>query len=656
MSKPVKQFYEFGPFRLIVPERLLLRAGEPVTLRSKVFDTLVALVQNSGHVIGKDELMRTVWPDTMVEEGNLTHNISVLRKVLGEGASEQRYIETVPGWGYRFVAPVRQGWDEGTALVVAEHTRSRIVIEEEEQDDAISDEAGKSDGHPLLAAILASDAHWWSRHRKLSTIAALLVVLVGTASYFWISNKSKPAGSVPAMTSIAVLPFKPLTADRDDEYLGLGVADTLITRLSRLRPLIVRPTTAVLKYTDPGQDPLAAGRQLGVQSILDGTIQRVGDRLRVTVRLVRVSDGAPLWAEQFDDNFTNLFAVQDSISEQVSQALMLELTEEQKVQLTKRYTENTEAYQLYLKGRYFWNKRTAEGVTKAVTYFQQAIDKDPRYALAYAGLADSYSMLGDKIGVPPNEYFAKANAAAMKALAIDDSLAEVHASLAYLQMRHGWDWASSGRELRRAIEISPSYATAHQWYSIYLELRGRPEEAIAEANRALELDPVALIINENLGTRLYYARQYDRAIEQLQKTIEIDPTFFEAHRILGQVYLQKGLYAQAIVEFQKAKQLENTPQALAALGYAYAAAGQSSQAQKIIAELEEQSKQSYVLPDNIARIYISLGDKDQALAWLEKAYEQRSDYLVFVKVDPAWDRLRADPRFVNLLRRIGLAP
>lgn len=319
----------------------------------------------------------------------------------------------------------------------------------------------------------------------------------------------------------------------------------------------------------------------------------------------------------------------------------------------KRHTNNTEAYHLYLRGRHFWNKRTADGLRRAIEFFRQAIDEDPQYALAYTGLADAYSMLGEYTGRAPKEYRPQAKAVVIKALEMDDALAEAHASLAYLRMRD-WDWAGVEDEFKRALELNPDYATARQWYSTFLELTGRPEEAIAEAVRAQELDPLSLIINDSLGSRLLYARKYDRAAEQLSKTLEIDRNFAQARHTLGDTYLQMGTFAEAFRELQQSRQLDDNPWVVASLGHAYAVSGRKDEARQLLAELKERSKQSRVPPEEVARIYVGLGEREQALAWLEKAYEERSDHLAFVKVDPAWDTLRSEPGFADILRRVGL--
>ncbi|HYG81577.1 MAG TPA: tetratricopeptide repeat protein, partial [Pyrinomonadaceae bacterium] len=467
-----------------------------------------------------------------------------------------------------------------------------------------------------------------------------------------------PGGDSPAvggapMRSLAVLPFE--SPGGEDEHLGVGMADTLITRLSRLNAVAIRPASAVLPYADAARDPVEVGRELGVEAVLEGSVQREGERVRVTVRLIGVRDRRVLWGGQFDEQFKGILDVQDTISRKVVESLAPELSERQRESLAKRHTNSTEAYQSYLKGRHFWNKRTAEGLRRAVEFFRRAIEEDPQYALAYAGLADAYSMLGEYTERPAKEYRQQAKAAAVKALELDGDLAEAHTSLAYLKMRD-WDWAGVEAGFKRALEINPSYATARQWHSIFLELAGRPEEAVAEAARAQELDPLSPIINESLGARLMYARKYERALEQLRKAVEIDQNFAQAQHTLGVAHVHLGMFEEAFAAFGRARPLDDNPWVVASLGHAHAVSGRRDEARRMLAELKDLSKSERVPPEEVARVYAGLGEKEQALTWLEKAYEEHSDALVFVRVDPAWDGLRSDPGFTDLLRRIGLAP
>ena len=592
MSEREKRLYRFGPFSLDAAERRLLRDGDPVSLAPKVFDTLLVLIEDSGRLVAKNALISRLWPDTFVEEATLARNISDLRKALGESAGEASYIETVPKAGYRFVAGVTLAGDQDSTLIVQRKTESRVVVEEE-----------ISEG--------------------------------------------------PLIRSIAVLPFKPLAAGDSDDYLGLGVADALITRLSKLRRIRIRPTSAIARYSGASPDPVAVGRELEVESVLEGNIQRAGDRIRVTVQLVNVDDGASLWAEKLDEKFTDIFAVEDSISEQVARALMLEVTADEHKLLRKRYTDNIDAYQLYLKGRYHWNKRTTEQLKRGAECFRQAIDLDPSYASAYAGLSDSYTLLVIREALPPEEGFKKAKAAAEMALQIDESLGEAQASLAHA-MLHNWEWAGAQNGFKRAIELNPNYPSAHHWYSEYLMATGKLDLAIAEIERARELDPLSLIINGHLGDVLFYARGYEESAAQFKKVLELDPNFFVAHISLARAHGQLGNYEQAVVEFDRARSL--LPDSLEGswmLGQLYATWGKQREASAILDGLIEQSKVRYVSPCGIAMICAGLGDETEAFRWLQKAYEVHDGEVFNLKVEPRLDSLRADARYKDLLSRIG---
>ena len=642
-----KHFYEFGAYRIDARDHLLLRDGELVPLAPKAFDLLLVFVENSGRVLSKEDLMKQVWPDSFVEEANLSHHVFTLRKALGED-SEGRYIETIPRRGYRFVAGVTEMQDDSDELVVAEHSRSRIVMEHTEAPILTLDYRGPE----RTSRVLGLTAGNRPRTVLLALVCAVVLVLA-VVIYFWRAGKT--GEQTAAVKSIAVLPFKPLVADSHDEYLELGMADTLITRLSSLKQLVVRPTSAVRKYTDVQQDALVAGRQLQVESILDGGIQRLGDRLRVTVRLINVNDGATLWADTFDERFTDIFAVQDAISRRLAGVLALKLSGDDKKLLEKHYTANTEAYQLYLKGRYFWNKRTGDGLREAIKYFGQAIEMDSNYGLAYAGIADCYVLLGNDGELPGDEGYSRAKAAAIRALEIDDRLAEAHTSLAFALAGYHQNSPDAEPEFKRSLELNPNYATGHHWYGLYLYGVGRPEEALSEMKRAKDLDPLSLVINAELGWAFVWVGQYDQAIEQLQKTLEMDGNFIRTHQVLGLVYLRRGQYEQAIAEYERARQLNGDTNTLVHLGYAYAVAGRRSEAQKTLGQMIELEKLGRVLPSEIAMVYMGLGNIDRAFAWLEKSYATHEN-LSFIKVNSEFERLRSDPRYAALLERAGLAP
>ena len=622
-----RHFYEFGPFRLDAAQGLLLRDGKPVPLTPKAYETLLALVESEGRLLSKEELLKRVWPDTFVEEGNLTHNVWTLRKTLGEEEEGAKYIETIPRRGYRFVASVTEGFgaEEGAASSPA---------------PAVAPAASTAPPRkPAVASVV---------------LGLALAVLAGVVfRQRPMLPKAAPPVS-PAVRSLAVLPFKPIGAGVAGGPVELGMADALITKLSNIRQIDVRPTRAIAGYTDPTKDLVSTGRELKVDAVLDGTVQRDGDRVRVTVQLIRVADGKPLWADRFDESWTGIFALQDRVSEQVATALLLRLSLEEAELLRRRYTENAEAYQLYLRGRFQWNKRTAESITRGIESFQEAIAKDPNYALAYSGLAESYVLLPWYGGITPKEAFEKARAAATRALEIDPRLAEAHTALAYVAERYDWDWAGAEREYRRALELHPKYPTAHQWYGEYLVQVGRLDEAAIEMKQALELAPLSLIINTELANVYLHAREFDRAAAQARRALEIDPSFGPAQVALGRCYMHRGMYREADVIFRRV--LAADPEdawVLSHVAYNDAVSGKEDSARRILRRL---SRRKGVPAELFATVHAGLGEKALALDWLERSCRSRETGMAWIKVHPGLDGLRDDPRFPALVRCVGLTP
>ncbi len=500
-----------------------------------------------------------------------------------------------------------------------------------------------------VAAALPVARPWWRGKTVLGIASLALAALLAWFTLF--------RGRGEAIDSVAVLPFVNVSADPQTEYLSDGITESVINNLSQLRSLRVMARSTVFRYKGKEADPQKVGQDLHVGAVLTGRLQERGDTLVIQAELVDVSKGTQLWGEQYNRKLADILAVQEEISREISEKLRLRLTGEEKTRMAKRPTENIEAYQLYLKGRYYWNKRTEEGFRRAIVYFSEATEKDPNYALAHAGLADSYIVLGYFSLLPAKEAYAKAREAATRALELDETLGEAHNALATAKADYDWDWPGAEREFKRAIELNPGYATTHQWYGRMLSELGRHEEALAEIKRAQQLDPLSLIINAVSGRILLYAGREDLAIEQLRKTLEIDPNFAHAHQFLGYAYVRKGMFGEAIAEFQRAITLSpNFTQYQAGLGHAYARAGKSAEARKLLSELKELSKRRYVSWCDFAAIYAGLGEKDQAFACLERAYAQRDARLVELKVDARLDPLRADPRFNDLLRRIGLPP
>ncbi len=488
------------------------------------------------------------------------------------------------------------------------------------------------------------------RHKKAFAAALAAIVMAAAALIYFMRGDSRES-----INSIAVLPFVNESADSNIEYLSDGITETLIDKLSEWRSLKVMSRNSVFQYKGREENARTVGRDLNVRAVLTGRIVQRNDELQIKIELVDTSDGSRLWGEQYNRPVSDLLSVQEEIARQVSEKLRLRLANEDEKRASKRYTDDAEAYQLYLKGRYYWNKRTRENIEKGIEYFRQAVDRDPLYALAYAGQADCYAMLTEYSSQPPKEIFPKVKAAAEKALDIDDSLAEAHTSLA-AAYEYEWNWTEAEKQYRRAIELNPNYATAHHWYAVFLGARLRHDEALREMRLAMELDPISLIINTSMGRLLYGARRYDQAIDRLRKTLDLDPRFAEARFHLAMIYEQKRMYAEAIAEFEKAVELFEDETMIAWVGREYALSGRRGEAERVIARLKEIGREKYVSPYPVATVYAALGAKDKAFEYLERVYDERSYYVVWLNIDPVFDPLREDARFQDLLRRIGIAP
>ena len=493
---------------------------------------------------------------------------------------------------------------------------------------------------------------WWRSRAAIGiAVVALIVFLVG-AGWFYRSRM----GGGETIDSVAVLPFVNANGDPNTEYLSDGITESLINSLSQLPHLKVMSRDSSFMYKGKDTDARTVGQTLGVRAVLKGRVMQRGDDLEISAELVDARDDSHIWGQQYSRKSSDIFALQGELAKEMTSMLRMRLTGEDEKRMAKSYTTNPEAYQDYLKGRFWWNKRTEEGLNKGIEYFQQAIAKDPAYALAYSGLADSYYILAYYSFVAPKEFSPRAKEAALKALKIDETLAEGHAALAAIRRDFDWDWVEAEKECNRAFELDPGYASAHEWCANLFTATGRREEGLAQMKRALELDPLSLVINADLGRTLYFARDYSQSLEQLRKTLDLDKNFALAHVFLGQVYEQNKMFEEAIAEFQKGSDLsDGSTYARARLGYAYAVAGKASEAQKVLGELKYLSNRKYVSAYDIALIHLGLGEKDQAFAWLERAYEERCPTLEFLKVEPSLDPLRSDPRFADLLRRMNLA-
>ena len=495
------------------------------------------------------------------------------------------------------------------------------------------------------AAPAAAPAPAPSRRTVIAAGSATLAVASGLVYAFF---RERP------LDSLAVLPFVNAGGDPSAEYLSDGITESIINNLSQMNKLAVRSFSSVAPYKKKDATPQQAGRELEVRAVLTGRLAPHGEELDVSAELIDVRQNRQIWGNRYTRRKADLLAVQEEISREVSEKLRMKMSGADQQRMARRGTENTEAYQLYLQGRYQWNRRTLDGIQQSIDYFQQAIRKDPRYALAYAGEADSYALLADFNVLPTKEVMPKARGAAAKALELDETLAEAHTSLAWAKF-HDWDWAAAEKEFRRAIQVNSGYVTAHLWYGEYLMARGRFEEAQAQLSRAMQLNPASPVVSLASGYRYYYARQYTQAIEQWQKTLAAEPAFLPAHAGLGRAYGQKGMNKEAIAEFRRALELsEGDSSDLAALAYAYALGQQRADAAKILAQLQERSQQTYVQPMWIAVIHAALGEKDRAHDWMQRAEEDRSAWLLFLKVDPVFDSMRQEPWFAELTRRVGI--
>lgn len=642
--------YRLGEFSLRPDTYSLLHGGSPAPMSRKRFDVLLYLVEERHRAVTRQELVEKFWDGHEVYEENVTKCISELRKVLDDQQKPHRLIETIPTLGYRYI---------GTVEEEAEADGDRELVVRVEPDPSMSRPSGTvladSPADARSGATPAAVRSGGSRTLRAAMTLVFAVAVLSTTAAIVVPDGVRSLVSEDRSGSartLAILPFKPLGEKTRDEFLELGMADALITKLSNVRQVIVLPTASVRMYTSLTQDPIAAGNELKVDTVLDGSVQRVDQRIRVTVRLIDVKEGAFLWGETFDDDFTDIFSVQDSISQRVVSALAVRLSTPEKERLAKRYTESSEAYQLYQMGRYFWNKRTPDGRSKSIDFLQQAVKRDPNYALAYAGLADSYIAATNFSA--REEVHPKAKEAALKALAIDPHLAEAHAALAFSTMLFDWNWEHSEPDFLRAIELSPNYGQAHQWYAVSLISAGRFAEAMGEAEKALAVDPLSLPINSGIGWIFYLVRNYDRTIEECTRTIEMDPSFGPAYVYRGMAYEQKGMLEEAVADLEMARSLQDRPGILGALGHAYAVAGEKAKARALLRELKDSSPEGRFPPYYLALIHVGLGEADDALQLLDRAYRERYPWLIHLTAEPRWDPLRGDPRFKELVGSVGL--
>ena len=630
--------FRFGVFEADLRAGELRKHGLRIRLQEQPFQVLATLLEHAGEVVTRDELQKKLWPaDTFVDfDHGLNKAINKIRDALSDSAESPRFVETLARRGYRFLADVRVV--DGVPLRRTEPS-SEVLSQSHDRDRA--DSSAEPTDHKRRVLSLA-----W----KVFGSALVLLVVILTA---WIFHSvSRPS---PVIRSLAVLPLESLSGDTSQDYFADGMTDELITDLGQISALRVISRTSVMSYKRARKPLPQIARELNVDAVVEGTVLRSGNQVRITAQLIQASDDKHLWAQSYEGDLRDTLALQNQVARAIAEQIRVSLNPQEQAALKNVKVVNPRAYESFLKGRYFWNKRTADGLKVAVAYFNQAIEEDPGYAQAYSGLADTYALLGDwqYAVMTPKEGLPKAKAAAIKALELDNTLGEAHNSLAFCLDGFDWDFESAGKEFRRAVELSPGYATAHHWYAWHLSLVGHNDEAIAEMKKAQSLDPLSLIINADLAELFLISRSYDESIEQSRKTIQMDSNFGLAHNQLAQAYLQKRMYSEAIAELQKAIQDSGgSPTFTSNLARTYAASGDRKMALQLLGDLKKGSKPGYSHASEIAAVYAALGDRDQAMMWLEKGYEERFNPGVLLR--PGFDPLRSDPRFQNLLSRIGL--
>ncbi len=630
----------FGPFEADLRAGELRKHGVKLKLVGQPFEVLAMLLESPGQLVTREELRTRLWPtDTFVDfDHGLNAAVNKLRDALSESAEKPTYVETLPRRGYRFISAVELPDSLGLKLPVPEMPAS------------------------LESPVVVAETQIPSRYgrRRVFVTALVLVVILAVVFGFDLGGvRHRLAGepSVPRIQSIAVLPLENLSKDPEQEYFADGMTDELITNLAQISALRVISRTSAMQYKGTKKSLSEIARELHVDAVVEGTVMHSGDRVRITAQLIEASTDHHLWAASYDRDLQNVLSMQEEVTRAIVSEVRVKLTAQEQARLANMHPINPEAFQLWLKGRYYWYKLNPEGLQKAIEYFQQALEKDPAYAPAYAGLADSYNLLAFFNVFPPREVMPKAKAAAVKALELDDNLAEAHVSLGWAGFTYDLDWPAAGKYFDRAIVLNPAYPLAHSYYSLYLSALGRPEEGLTEAKRALDLDPVSPAINHYVVVQLYLARRFDEAIEQCRKTLELDPSFTPVHGTLAEVYSAKGMYREALAEYEEYSALSGgSPRSTAFVGYAHARLGQRSQAFRVLEQLRAASKQRYVPALSFAIVYVGLGEKEQAFLWLEKAYDERTNSLAYLKVQATWDPLRSDPRFADLVRRIGLPP
>jgi TolB-like protein/DNA-binding winged helix-turn-helix (wHTH) protein/Tfp pilus assembly protein PilF len=657
MKQPAisSRLVRFGIYEVDLGTNELRKQGRKIKLQEQPCRILAILLEQRGEVVTREELRKRLWSDdTFVDfDHSLNTAIMRLREALSDSSDNPRFIETLPRHGYRFIAPVEEvAPPEQARQIDGENALAQVSRSTAADSGSLSP--------PPLEAVRHQPKTRQIPLRRAVVLGGLLVAVVSTlfaVSVRYVRNAAGLKVHPSSFKSVVVLPFENLSGDKDQQYFTDGMTDELIANLAKIRSLRVISRTSAMGYKGTRKTLSEIARDLNVDAVVEGTVLRSGDRVRITAELVQVATDRHLWADTYESPFGDVLTLQSQVASAIVNEIRINLTPEEQQRLASARPISPESYEDYLKGKFYWNKRSEEGLTRAIEYFQLAAQKDPHSALAFAGLADCYSIIGSAIvgSVPSQEVAPKARVAALKALELDKSLAEAQTSLATVQFNYDWNWTAAGNGFQRSIELNPSYATAYQRYSLYLMAMGRTGESLAQMNRARDLDPLSISMSFSLGWRLYMARQYDQAISQLRNTLEMDPSFALPRMVLGQAYEQKGMVPQAIVELQKAVAVSHdSPPMLGALGHAFGLAGNKAEADKILAQMLQQSKKRYVSPFYISIVYAGLHENEKAMDWLEKAYEDRSNAIIFLKVDPDFDGLRSNPRFQVLLRRLAL--
>ena len=629
----------FGVFEMDFRTGELRKHGMQVRLQKQPFQVLVMLLEHAGEVVTREELQKNLWPaDTFVDfDHGLNKTINKIREALGDSAESPRFVETVSRRGYRFLAEVKDV-DAGTVPIATPETEGLSGAQESD--------VAKATSQPVTLKRLAPTLTW---RRFGVVLAGGLVILAAWAFYL----RNRPSSSL--IRSLAVLPLESLSGDASQDYFADGMTDELITDLGQISALRVISRTSVMSYKRVRKPLPEIARELNVDGVVEGTVLRSGNQVRITAQLIKAADDKHLWSQSYEGDFRDALALQNQVARSIAEQIRINVSPREQTELKSVKVVNPQAYESYLKGRFFWNKRTADGLKVAAAYFKQAVEEDPKYPEAYSGLADTYALLGDwqYAVMTAKEALPKAKAAAIKALELDDNLGEAHNSLAFCLDGFDWDFAAAEKEFRRAIELNPSYATAHHWYAWHLSLLGRNSEAISEMKKAKDLDPLSLIINADLAELYLIAHSYDESIQQSHRTIEMDSNFAHAHNQLAQAYLQKQMFGEAVGELQKAIKISGgSPTFTANLARTYAAMGRRNEAVELLDDLRKHSTPGYSRASEIAAVYVALGDNDRAITWLEKGFDERFNPGVLLR--PGFDPIRSDPRFQNLLRRIGL--